>query len=378
MSPIRESTKKATTDIIGEKTEDFVGQKSDFAGFCVGGALFPRSVLLYNAKHHKNARKHSMVQKILLVRTSSMGDIIHTFPAAVDFKKVFPDAQLHWLVEESLTEVCSLCPAIDALRITAFHRWRKTPFSQEVHAEVRRLKNQLRSENYDAVVDTQGILRSAWAATWTGVPVCGYSWKTAREPLASFLYKKTFSMPETLGAVRRYRRMLATSLGYTIDETHSKFGICPPPLPDVQLPKEYAAFFVNTSLNRPKHWQEDRWQAVVANLASQGLDSVLFWGNKVEKDRVERIASVTSKAHVLPRMSIPQVAAVVARAKIGIGLDTGLMHLAAALAIPCVAIWVNTDPKKVALVGEADCATLGDVGADVSVDEVLSAVKNRI
>ena len=319
-----------------------------------------------------------MAKKILLVRTSSMGDIIHTFPAAVDVKKAFPDAQLHWLVEESLTDVCSLCPEIDALRITAFHRWRKTPFSKEVRKEVRNLQEQLRSESYDAVVDTQGIVRSAWAATWAGVPVCGYSWKTAREPLASLFYKKTFSMPETLGAVRRYRKMLATSLGYTIDESHPKFGICPPRLPDIELPERFAAFFVNTSLNRPKHWQEDRWKAVVSGLASQGLDSVLFWGNGVEKERVERIASVSERAHVLPRMSIPEIAAVVSRAKIGIGLDTGLMHLAAAVGIPCVAIWVNTDPGKVALVGEADCATLGHIGADVTVEEVLSAVRKRV
>ena len=319
-----------------------------------------------------------MPHKILLVRTSSMGDIIHTFPPAVDVKKAFPDAQLHWLVEESMTDVCSLCPVIDALRITAFHRWRKTPFAKGVRAEVRALKDQLRSEGYDAVVDTQGIVRSAWAATWAGVPVCGYSWKTAREPLASLFYKKKFSMPERLGAVRRYRKMLATSLGYSIDENHPKFGICPPAIPDIELPEKFAALFVNTSLNRPKHWQEDRWENVILELASQGLDSVLFWGTWPEKERVERIASVTKRAHVLPRMSIPKVAAVVSRATIGIGLDTGLMHLAAAIGIPCVAIWVNTDPGKVALVGEADCATLGHIGADVTAEEVLSAVRARL
>lgn len=87
---------------------------------------------------------------------------------------------------------------------------------------------------------------------------------------------------------------------------------------------------------------------------------------------------MTKRAHVLPRMSIPKVAAVVSRAIIGIGLDTGLMHLAAAIGIPCVAIWVNTDPGKVALVGEADCATLGHIGADVTAEEVLSAVRARL
>lgn len=319
-----------------------------------------------------------MTRKILLVRTSSMGDIIHTFPAAVDVKKSLPQAELHWLVEESFSDVCSLCSSIDALQITAFHRWRRSLFSERTWKEVRELKRRLRAERYDAVIDMQGIVRSAWAASWTGVPVFGYSRDTVRESLSTLFYQKTFHMPESLGAVRRYRRMMSASLGYAIDEEHPKFGIKPPALPNVSLPKDYAALFVNTSLNRPKHWQEDRWEGLVSALAAEGIDSVLFWGNSLEKERTERIASVTPAAHVLPRMSIPEVAAVVSNAKIGIGLDTGLMHLAAALAIPCVAIWVNTDPEKVALVGEADCTTLGNVGADVPLRDVLAAVKAKI
>ena len=320
-----------------------------------------------------------MPQKILLVRTSSMGDIIHTFPAAVDFKKAFPEAELHWLVEESFADVCGLCSAVDAMPKTAFRRWRKTPFASSVRREIRDLKERLRSEKYDAVVDTQGILRSAWAASWAGVPVMGYSRRTVREPLATFFYKKTFEMPARLGTVRRYRRMLAAAIGYEIDEEHPKFGAKAPALKvDLDLPENFAALFVNASLKRPKLWVEERWKELVCSLASIGLSSVLFWGNDSEKERAERIAAASPAARVLPRMKIPEIAAVVSQAKIGIGLDTGLMHLAAALAIPCVGVWVDTDLEKISLIGEVDCATIGGVNADISAAEIFEAVKERL
>ena len=320
-----------------------------------------------------------MPKKILLVRTSSMGDIIHTFPAAVDFKKAFPEAELHWLVEESFVDVCGLCSAVDAMQITAFHRWRKTPFASSVRKEIRDLREKLRSENYDAVVDTQGILRSAWAASWAGRPVTGYSRNTAREPLATFFYKKTLEMPEALGAVRRYRRMLATAIGYEIDEEHPKFGAkAPAPKADLELPENYAALFVNTSLKRPKLWAEERWQELICDLGERGLSSVLFWGNDREKERAERIATASPMAHVLPRMKILEVASVVSRSKICIGLDTGLTHLAAALAIPCVGVWVNTDLQKVPVVGEVNCKTVGGVKVDVPVTVVSEAVRELL
>ncbi len=318
------------------------------------------------------------VKKILLVRTSSMGDVIHTFPAAVDFKKAFPDAQLHWLVEESFAPVCALCSAVDEMQITAFRRWRKSPFSSKTWNEVKALKEKLRSEHYDAVVDTQGILRSAWAASWAGVPVTGYSRDTVREKLATLFYQKTFHMPATLGTVRRYRRMLAASIGYEIDEEHPRFGARAPQIEGIELPNRFTALFVNASLKRPKLWKEERWTELIQALSDMGLNSLLFWGNDSEKARVQRIAKGNPSALVMPKMSIPEIASVVSHAQIGIGLDTGLMHLAAALNIPCVGVWVDTDLEKISLIGENDCATVGGVAADVTVEDILIAVKARV
>ena len=319
-----------------------------------------------------------MAQKILLVRTSSLGDIIHTLPVAYDIKQAMPDAKLHWLAEETFADVCSLSPFVDVVKKTAFRRWRKALFSSKTWREIGGVKKDLRSEHYDVVIDAQGLLRSAWAASWTGGRVFGYSKDTVRESLATWFYQETKRLPESIGTVRRYRKMVALCLGYSIDEEHPKFGLKAPYVPeDVSLPQNYATLFVSTSQER-KNWQEERWICLIKELKTMGLESVLFWGNQQEKERALRIARHAPFAHVLPRMPIPSVAAVVACAKIGIGVDTGLMHLAAALARPCVGIWVDTIPENISLIGEADCATLGGKGADVTVKDVLVAVRQRI
>lgn len=319
-----------------------------------------------------------MPQKILLVRTSSLGDIIHTLPVAYDIKQAMPDAKLHWLAEDSFADVCTLSPFVDEVKKTAFRRWRKSLFSSKTWSEIGAVKANLRSEHYDTVIDAQGLLRSAWAASWSGSPVFGYSRDTVRESLATLFYKQTKGLPESIGTVRRYRRMAALCLGYSIDEEHPKFGLRAPKVPeDVTLPPDYATLFVSTSQER-KNWQEERWKVLIRELKALGLDSILFWGNEKEKERALRIAGNEPFVHVLPRMPIPAVAAVVAHARIGIGVDTGLMHLAAALARPCVGIWVDTIPENISLIGEADCATLGGKGADVTVKDVLVAVRQRI
>ena len=192
-----------------------------------------------------------MAQKILLVRTSSLGDIIHTLPVAYDIKQAMPDAKLHWLAEETFADVCTLSPFVDEVKKTAFRRWRKSLFSSKTWSEIGAVKANLRSEHYDTVIDAQGLLRSAWAASWSGSPVFGYSRDTVRESLATLFYKQTKRLPESIGTVRRYRRMAALCLGYSIDEENPQFGLRAPKVPeDVTLPPDYATLFVSTSQER--------------------------------------------------------------------------------------------------------------------------------
>ena len=154
--------------------------------------------------------------KVLIVKTSSMGDIIHALPLVHDLTAAHPDAEIHWLAEESFRDIPTFAPAVSSVHRTAFRRWRRTPFAASVREEIGALKSALREADYDAVLDIQGLLRSAVAARWTGKPVTGYTRRTVREPLASWFYDKTLDLPESLGAVRRYRLAAAEAFGYPV------------------------------------------------------------------------------------------------------------------------------------------------------------------
>ena len=147
--------------------------------------------------------------KILVVKTSSMGDIIHALPVTDDIRENLPDAEVHWLSEESFKEIPALSPVVSKVHVCAFRRWRKNVFSSKTFAEVRALRAALAGERYDVVIDEQGLLRSAWPASWTRAPVHGFSRDTVREPAAAFFYRHPHRIPEEVGAVKRYRLLAA-------------------------------------------------------------------------------------------------------------------------------------------------------------------------
>ena len=315
-----------------------------------------------------------MTKKILIIRSSSMGDIVHALPVAYDIKKAYPDARIDWVVEESFRDIPTLSPFVDRCVFTAFRRWRKSLFSAKTRNEIGALRQALRQEKYDIVIDLQGLVRSAMVARWARSHSIGYSRDTIREPLASFMYDETRRMPESLTAVRRYRMMAADCLGYEIDDKKPRFGLkTVAPMP-VQIEGAYAAFAVNTSRD-DKLWPEDRWVEIGCRLINEGIRSVLFWGNEKERECVTRIASYIPNAMVLPKLNLAQCATVLQGAKAAFGVDTGLAHLGAALAVPSVGIIVSTPAAWIGLVSEGPCKTVGDKGVVPSVDDVWNAYK---
>lgn len=315
-----------------------------------------------------------MAKKILIIRSSSMGDIVHALPVAYDIKRAYPDARIDWVVEESFRDIPALSPFVDRCVFTAFRRWRKSLFSAKTRGEMRALRQTLRAERYDLVIDLQGLVRSALVARWTHAHSIGYSRDTIREPLASFLYDETRRMPESLTAVRRYRLMAADCLGYEIDDQKPHFGLKPPATMPVEIEGRYAAFAVNTSRD-DKLWPEDRWAEIGRRLLDEGIKSVLFWGNEKERECVTRIAKNIPNAMVLPRLNLAQCATVLRGAEAAFGVDTGLAHLGAALAVPSVGIVVSTPAAWISLVSEGPCKTVGDKGVVPSVDDVWNAYK---
>ena len=251
--------------------------------------------------------------KILVIKSSSMGDIIHALPVAHDIRQALPEAELHWVAEESFRDIPTLAPAVSKVHVTAFRRWRKAILSGPVRAEMADVKNALRAEHYDVVLDIQGLMRSAMVARWAGVPATGYSWGTAREPIASLAYARKLDLPASLGAVRRYRMAAAEALGYEIDPERPVFGLQANAEPSVKPAGPYAALAVNTSRDE-KLWPEEYWTHLGRKFAGAGLRSVLFWGSDVERERVERLVRTIPGAEVAPRTTLATTAATLARA----------------------------------------------------------------
>lgn len=312
------------------------------------------------------------MRRILVIKSSSMGDVVHALPVARDIKQAYPDVRLDWVVEEAFADLVKLSPFIDGRVVTAFRRWRKSIFSVQTREEVARVKKTLRENHYDLVIDLQGLVRSALVARWCGVKSVGYSRDTIREPVASWFYTETKRVPESLTPVRRYRTMAAQCLGYAIDEAHPVYGLQPAPLKHRPVEGDYAVLAVNTS-REEKLWAKDRWIQTTQALVKANITPLLVWGSAAEGERVEAIASLVPGCVVAPHMSLPEIASVLKSSAGLIGVDTGISHLAAALGIPAVGIIVGTSAQLFRLVGEGPCMTVGDKGVVPTSVEVLSA-----
>ena len=315
-----------------------------------------------------------MSKKILVIKSSSMGDVVHALPTAYDIKKHFPDSELSWVIEESFTDIPKLSPFVDKFVVTAFRRWRKHVFSSGVREEVMGLRRTLAEANYDIVIDLQGLIRTALVARWAGVESVGYSRENIKEPFAARFYTRTLPVSKKLPPVVRYRTMAAQALGYDIEDEPLRYGLLVRPMTPAGVSVPYAALAVNTS-RAEKLWPKARWVETIRALSGDGVSSVLFWGSDKERQYCEEIAAACAgSAVVLPKLSLGAAAEVISGAYCMLGVDTGLTHLGAALGIPSVGIIVGTSAELFSLVSEKTCATVGDKGVVPAPEEVLAAL----
>lgn len=327
--------------------------------------------------------------QILIVRTSSMGDLIHTLPAVSDIARRFPDAIIDWVVEEGFAEIPTWHHAVHEVIPVALRRWRKAWWSNSVQRERAAFVRKLREREYDAVIDSQGLIKSALlvAARARG-PVHGLDWSSAREPLASLFYGHRHRVRPMQPAVRRYRKLFGLSLGYRFDSEpdfalHHLLNKPPEPvaLPggEVWRPDDAPYAAVMPSASRPaKLWPEADWRAVLQRLHEAGRAPIMFAGNAEERARALELAQGVPSARVLPRMPLLQSARVVARAQLMVGLDSGLTHLSAAVGRPTVGIYCATPVVRTPLTGSGFCASLGDRAQPPSLADVLSAVDQAL
>ncbi len=308
---------------------------------------------------------------ILFIKTSSLGDVIHHMPAVTEARRARPDAHLAWLVEEAFAPLVRLHPAVDETIPVAWRRWRKSLYSATTLGEITRSLSTIRRRHYDEIVDSQGLVRSAVIARMAHGRRHGYDRDSIREPLASIFYDVRYRVSRDLHAVTRNRMLCGLALGYK-----------PQGAPDYGLDRarfaalgERYAVLLHATARPEKQWPEQNWIALSEKLAAGGFDLVLPWGSEKERARSERIAAHLLRARVPERAPLDEVARLIAGAQFVVGVDTGLMHLAAALSVPLVAIFAGSRPSLTGPVSNGPLAVLGGDDTSPSVDEVRQAVE---
>src|SRR5882672_7868748 len=157
------------------------------------------------------------MRRILFVKTSSLGDLVHHCPAVSDAARRRPAAEIDWVIEEPFAGVAAMHRAVRRVIPVALRRWRRAPWNPAVWAEIANFRKTISRERYDAVIDSQGLLKSALIASLASGPKHGMDRASAREPLAARFYDVTHPVPKALHAVERNRRLTASALGYALE-----------------------------------------------------------------------------------------------------------------------------------------------------------------
>lgn len=318
--------------------------------------------------------------RILLIKTSSMGDVVHNLPVVGDLHASIPDCHIDWVVEEAFSSIPRLHPGVDRVIPISIRRWRKHPLAARTRREVADLRNRLRQTRYDEIIDAQGLLKSALLAWMANGRSHGFDWKSSREPLRMF-YDQVHAVPWSVHAVQRNRILASKALGYAISEI-PEYGIAARPENLASLESAFSvkgtgpfAMLLHATSAVEKEWPENDWVRLGEYLAGQGTISVLPFGNIEERQRSERLAARIPGARVPPVLGLEQLAALMSGARIVVGVDTGLTHLAVALGRPTIGLYRATDPAATGLYGSSRATNLGGIGMTPSLGEVTGAIK---
>src|SRR5690606_15924300 len=315
-----------------------------------------------------------MTKKILIVRTSSLGDLVHMLPAISDIARHVEDAQIDWIVEESFAEIPMWHPAVHEVIPVAHRRWRKHWWATETRKARLALKKDLDARRYDVVLDMQALMKSVWLVRQTHGVRHGLDWKSAREPLASLFYNVKHKVGFWQPAVIRQRTLAASAFGYQYSG-EPDFGL--QGISDRVTVQPYAIIMPSASRD-DKLWGEANWHQVFDYLRSRGLSIRVLAGNPAETQRAEALIAGQDDAQVLPRMALDGVAEQLAGATIMVGLDSGLTHLSAGLGRPTIGIYKASTPVRTPLEGSAYTASLGERGNEPSAQTVLSAIEQAL
>ncbi|KVD57695.1 lipopolysaccharide heptosyltransferase I [Burkholderia ubonensis] len=325
------------------------------------------------------------MQKILIVRVSSLGDVVHNMPVIADIRRRHPDAQIDWLVEESFVDLVRLVDGVRDVLPFSLRRWRKKPFSGATWREIGAFRKRLAAERYDLVIDCQGLIKTAWVASWARGPLVGLGNRTdgaGYEWPVRFFYDKRVPIEPRTHVVERSRQLVAAALGdpaptpaepidFGLDTRAASRAVAALGL---NLPVPYVVF-VHATSRADKQWPDAAWIELGQSLVRRGASLVLPWGNDSERATSERLAKEFGAAAIVPpKLSLPAVVGLIDGAAATVGVDTGLVHIAAALKRPTVELYNFATAWRTGGYWSPNVANLGTAGQPPSIAQVKSAL----
>ncbi|HAK53161.1 MAG TPA: lipopolysaccharide heptosyltransferase I [Gammaproteobacteria bacterium] len=289
--------------------------------------------------------------KILIIKMSSLGDVVHALPLATDIHARYQDAVIDWVAEEAFADIPSLHGHVSSVIPVALRRWRRNWWSAQTRREFSQFVQRLRRDRYDLVIDAQGLLKSALVTRLARGSSGGLDYRSSRESVSSFFYHRRVEVDKQKHAIDRVRELGGSLLNYK-PETEVEFGLSRAP-----QGQRNSIMLLHGTTWPSKHWPEEQWKALADLVEDDGYQVIVPWGSDVEHSRALRIAS---EASVLPRMTVRELTDKIASCAGVVTVDTGLGHLASALEVPTVALYGSTDPELTAIRGAYQTTIVSD------------------
>ncbi|MBK6982644.1 MAG: lipopolysaccharide heptosyltransferase I [Betaproteobacteria bacterium] len=308
--------------------------------------------------------------RALFVKLSSLGDVIHHFPAVSDLRAHRPEIAIDWAVEDAYAPLVRMHPAVSRAIPVGLRRLRTGFLAPSAWGALGASRRALRDERYDWIVDTQGLLKSVAVARTARGPLFGFDRRSIRERAAARFCDQGIAVPKALHAVERNRRLVGAVFGYA-PAGPPVYGLVAPGQAPGWAPTGEYVVALHASSRRDKRWPDDRWTALAESLHAQGIAVVYPGGTEAEREDAARLAAACPGAGTAPAMTLPEAAGLMAHASAVVGVDTGLTHLAVALGTPTIGLYVATQPGLTGLHGAERAVSLGGPGSIPSVDQVV-------